>query len=249
MLEISVNSWPELINAMFAVSTHFGNSKPWWRGQSVSGWDLLPSIHHRGKAAMERNLTFRFKNMAKARHAKCPSNADCPAWLFLMQHYGLPTRLLDWSESPMVAMFFAIGDRKYDNEDAALWALSPTRLNRNQHGEGVIVAADHARVLPIIVDAFVPVSQPTEQILSVLTDQNDIRQLVQQSVFTAHGSKVPINHLHGAPDFVARISIPRLAKIAFREALDLLGVNRSALFPDLGNLADDLADRGFARDV
>jgi hypothetical protein len=247
MLEVTVNDWAELVDAIGAVSAHLGNLKLWWRGHSVATWNLVPLIYRR--VFSERNLTFRFKNMAKSRYSKCPANSDLPAWLFLMQHYRLPTRLLDWTESPMVAMFFAIEDTKHVNEAGSLWALSPTRLNKNQRGEGAIFSADHPHVVPLIKDAFAPVTEPTGPILSLLTDQTDLRMLVQQSVFTVHGSQTPINQLADAANFVARIVIPEGAKNNFRETVDLLGMNRCALFPDLENLAAFLCERGFVRDA
>jgi hypothetical protein len=249
MTEVAADSLAGLHAAMLRVAEVLGGSKPWWRGQSNADWGLAPAAHRPGKVVDERNLTFRFKNMAKARHADCPPNIDLPAWLFLMQHYGLPTRLLDWSESPLVALFFAVEDPMFDNEDGALWALNPTRLNKNQTGEGVIFAADHSHVLPLFAEAFVPADEPKQKVLSVLTDQLDLRQLVQQSVFTVHGPAAPLNQLPSNADFVALIRIARTAKQAFREALDLLGVARMALFPDLGNLAADLRSRSFVKDA
>src|SRR5690606_36926394 len=51
-------------------------------------------------------------------------------WLFLMQHYGVPTRLLDWTDSPLVALFFAVYNVDRDDRDASLWVLLPAALNR-----------------------------------------------------------------------------------------------------------------------
>ena len=127
----AVQDIPQLLSAMSAVSDKFNGVKPWWRGQAVSEWHLVPSIHHRGVTANEQNLTFRFRNMAKARHRDCPSHSDISSWLFLIQHYGLPTRLLDWTESPLTSLFFAVEDSAYDSHDGVLWALNPTQLNNS----------------------------------------------------------------------------------------------------------------------
>ena len=54
-------------------------------------------------------------------------------WLFIMQHHGTPTRLLDWSENAMVAIAFATQYRKdkHKDKDAVVWCLNPVEFNSN----------------------------------------------------------------------------------------------------------------------
>ncbi len=53
-------------------------------------------------------------------------------WYFLMQHYGAPTRLLDWTGNPLVALYFAIVDQEVHgkNRDAAVWVFDPWEWNK-----------------------------------------------------------------------------------------------------------------------
>jgi len=246
MVEIRVEDWGQFLNATFEISGRFDGYKPWWRGQAVGGWDLNPSLYHGGFSAKERNLTFRFTKMAKARCNAFPATGDYPGWLFLMQHYRLPTRLLDWSESPLVAMFFALDDKTRNDNDGALWALYPALLNKTQGNEPTIYSGDHPHVRQLFTNAFETTRIPAEQIVAVQTDQADIRQMVQQSVFTIHGKDTPINKLPEADRFVAKIVIPKSAKQSFRDNLDMQGVNRATLFPDLENLAAYLRECNFS---
>ena len=103
---------------------------PWYRGQQRKQWTLIPNIVRLGCSdrAIEDDIREEFATRAPAlsRFEMSPTNA----WdlYFLMQHYGAPTRLLDWTESPAIALYFAVRDNP-GHYDSAVWTLDPYRLN------------------------------------------------------------------------------------------------------------------------
>src|SRR6056297_833370 len=101
----------------------------WYRGQARDTWHLEPKLLRRTPIPSESHLLNRFKQDASFILDRLPkSNFD---WLFLMQHYAIPTRLLDWTESPLVGLYFAILSEP-DN-DGAIWVLCPTVLNKKSN--------------------------------------------------------------------------------------------------------------------
>ncbi len=75
------------------------------------------------RALEDKSLGF-FKEHARAFLENPPADDDLIAWLSLMQHYGAPTRLTDWTFSPFVAIYFAYESVASDEGDAALWMLN-----------------------------------------------------------------------------------------------------------------------------
>lgn len=113
----------------------------WYRGHGDKSWELVPKIQ-RGFTGedeelfrRERGYTNDFQARAKQFYHAAPPLDDFCSWLTLMQHYGLPTRLLDWSRSPLVALFFALSDPDTKEKDACIWILNPGRLNASQEIE------------------------------------------------------------------------------------------------------------------
>lgn len=235
----------DLTNGFVEITNGFDSTKPWWRGHADVSWNLIPSLYRREHS--ETNMNVRFRQMAKVRYEKCPEPEDSSGWLFLMQHYRLPTRLLDWSESPLVALFFALDDSSNAEKDAAIWGMAPTKLNLQQGGYESILGADHTELRKLSRQAFVRNAreETDSRTLAVQMSQLDLRHMVQQSVATIHGSSVSINELPEPESFLARVRIPAASKASFRQLLSLYGISRSNLFPDLDNLAQELASLEF----
>ena len=98
---------------------------------------LIPSVYRDDSRGpnYESAMANRFAQRAPTRHANCPMKGDLAAWLFLMQHYRLPTRLLDWTEGPLIALFFAVEGEEDAEKDGVLWALEPFAMNGVLNGD------------------------------------------------------------------------------------------------------------------
>jgi hypothetical protein len=170
-----------------------------------------------------------------------------------MQHYRLPTRLLDWSESPLVAAYFAseqdpaLRDHadKVQDQDAALFAISPYVLNETQFGRRVLFLPDDELPLACINSAFDRKHPDDPRILAIRPSEVDSRLMVQLSVFTLHGAGMAIEDLPGYSDLIVKWVIPAASKRKIRQELRMLGTRESSLFPDLEHLALDVASSRF----
>jgi hypothetical protein len=164
-----------------------------------------------------------------------------------MQHYGLPTRLLDWTESPLIGLYFAVHEKKYEKEDAALWALNPIKLNEKESGENRIYLAHNKFSKPIFIAAFTfKKDDESKKTCAVVTDEFDIRHMVQLSVFTIHGLSNQLDHLYGNAGFLYKLVIPSNEKKNFRRGLRMMGISESLIFPDLEHLAKEIETSKFS---
>lgn len=126
-----VGSLPEFLKEIEKISKD--NPTLWFRGIASTTHKLEPSIYRPPfEAAFEEDLYHKFKSRAIPFLKQKPNNKYWE-WLFLMQHHGVPTRLLDWSGGAIIALAFAIIFRedKYHTHDAAIWCLNPKKLNDN----------------------------------------------------------------------------------------------------------------------
>lgn len=239
------------IESLLDLITHIGRiqGKCWWRGvKDAEKHKLIPGVfREKEDREQETNKIRLFQEMAPARFGKCPSDDAQLNWLFLMQHYRLQTRLLDWSKSPFIATFFAVSNNKPDEkeEDAALWYLSPKKLNNFFFPDamGGEFLPNSNLIIEVYKGAFLgqpgkPMYNP--KVAAIMPKQIDTRMLLQMSRFTIHGAPCPLEEYEELKDCFHKIIIPSDRKGGIKTELAYLGITDSNLFPDLDNLAGDL---------
>src|SRR5271165_2713540 len=145
----------------------------WWRGHAKAEWRLEAQVYRKDPKNPDRSsyaetaLIGHFVSRAPSRsHRPCPDADDLFGWLFLAQHYGLPTRLLDWPENPLVAAYFAVLQQPSDN-DGCIWALWPTGLNRAFGAADGLVQIRDPNVRKIAESAFTGNRSPEEVIIAL----------------------------------------------------------------------------------
>jgi len=187
----------------------------------------------------------RFKQSAAMLTERLPNSSF--DWTFLMQHYGVPTRLLDWSESPLVALFFAVDEyEKHPASDAAVWCLKPTILNKNArisdpHEPQYIPSFDDPELEPYQTEK---IRRPRVDLLPVATiaTRNNARIQAQLGTFTIHHTDpVPLEEV-GDNSHVVKYVIPSAAREILRKELKLLGLTQFSLFPELTSVGAILKD-------
>lgn len=241
--EVEINSVGQLIENL---RTHIGDftGPVWFRGQGITTWRLEPRLMRITPTPSETYFLNRFKQDASIILTHRPSGEF--EWMFLMQHYGIPTRLLDWSESPLSALYFAING--HPDQPGALWVLLPTELNKKSN-----YRPDYEFEVPSFEDehltSYLPSTIAMESKsklfpMAAIAPRNSPRMQAQQGVFTiSHRENIPIENVgaDGNPrDHIWKYIIPVASKITFAQELKWLGINRFQLFPELESLSENL---------
>ena len=230
----------ESIEQLIAVLENFKDQDiKWYRGQGNKNWQLMPNLLRKKATTSEKTIVNRFMQNASMLLGNKPTSYF--DWLFLMQHYGVPTRLLDWSESPLVALFFAASSEM--EHDGALWILDPIKLNAlanvKRDGELDFISSFEDKYLTTFTFQSMEEAPHIEmKPLATIATRNNVRIQAQQGVFTIHQlDNTHIDALYNG-QHVVKIIISKDSKKKILEDLKLLGFSRFQLFPELASIGE-----------
>jgi hypothetical protein len=218
----------------------------WFRGSTNRNHTLVPSIgRHPFTLEHEIGLIKGFKQNAIQFVGERPQSEW--EWLFLARHHSVPTRLLDWTESPLIGLYFAAtatdSAARNDNRDGALWLLLPAELNRHA---GITLSS--SLDLPMFEDNdanlhnYLPsvlASEHTTRLTPAagIAVRHSKRMQAQFSVFTVtHREQTPLESI-GTGEHIGRYIIPGRFKARIRRQLEALRIDMLTVFPELDNVA------------
>ena len=219
----------------------------WFRGHARIDWSLMPSAL-RYKELARRNQALElldgFKQVAELKIPRRPD--DELGWHQLAQHNGLPTRLLDWTENPLAALYFACW--RHSADDGLVFMINPVALN-GITGVGSRLVLDperDRRTIENYLNLTGRLSTRGSGSIAVNPVWNSQRILLQRGKFTIHGSSSE-GLGHRTPSLAA-VGVLREAKEQLRGELGNVGVDEMSLFPELEHACRHLKRRAGLED-
>jgi hypothetical protein len=219
---------------------------PWFRGQGDISWHLLPRLYREEEDPQYEREMFRdFKLRATAFLEFIPTHGL--EWLFVMQHHGMPTRLLDWTESHLCALYFAVLDYQ-SAKDAAVWILDPWSLNEFSMSWQSVPSSTERSLSKYVLkseEGVIIREVEAKKPIAVRPARSTRRIVAQMGTFTVHGKlRTSLDELEisGRTGKIrlARVLINGEKKKALLGELLLAGVSHSVMFPDLDGLSKEI---------
>jgi FRG domain-containing protein len=247
-----VKDWASVLDALYEGSWNEALQRyrsPFaFRGMSQVDHSLASSLVRlaRGTAEVTRLELALLRNFRKYAHAEARGTDSIWDWLALGQHRGLPTRLLDWTYSPLVALHFATANVGDFDSDGVVWCVNfveankrlPGRLRRILEEEGSdtftvemlngfasLREFDALRRQPFVVFLEPPA-----------IDTRILNQLALFSLMSSPSARLD-EWLAHHPKLCRRVTIPASLKWEIRDKLDQANVNERVLFPGLDGLS------------
>lgn len=220
---VPVNRSIESLQQMLGLASgsYFAAPRGQWifRGHSNAAFELIPSVGRdectsANRQKHEDSLFTIFRREAQGYLTSLPSTEW--EWLALAQHHGLPTRLLDWTYNPLVALYFTVAAE--ETVDGVVFALRAPKQAAKQVREGSPFA----------------ISQPVKYFPSIVTQ----RIRAQEGLFIACSQlEIALDKALRNDWRLEKLMVPAGSKEAIRYSLFRVGIHASSLFPDVDGLA------------
>jgi len=246
--KIKVESWGRLIEILYDESYQDGlgryRSNYAFRGLSKKSYPLKTSLIRicGGKDKLESHI---LKNFSKYANIHDSFNYTLWNWLAIAQHHGLPTRLMDWTYSPFVAMHFATENVERYNEDGVIWcidfdkahALLPQPFKEALGGSHVFTID----MLSLMIKELDDLQKFQEEDFLLFfeppsMDDRIINQFALHSI-SSRSTTILNKILNKHKDLYKKIIIPKKLKLEIRDKLDQANITERVLFPGLDGLS------------
>ena len=252
-MDVRVASWTDLLEQLYDGSWNAELERyrsPFaFRGLNDARQDLSTSLarlagSHADPARLELAL---LRNFRKYAHAQTQESGDSIwHWLALAQHHGLPTRLVDWTYSPLVALHFATEDPRFFDNDGAVWCVNFVQANtRLPKRLRALLEEEQSQTFTIemlgrfatLRDFDATASDPF--VVFMEPPSIDTRILNQFALFSLMPGPTSCldEWLRAHPDLCRKIVVPAPVKWEIRDKLDQANVNERTLFPGLDGLS------------
>lgn len=227
----------------------------WFRGVKSTTFHLEPSIARGLGAQSEIVYLSKFRSLAYPYLGNVPyfpysedNDHSYWGWLFLMQHYTVPTRLLDWSREALVALLFALGTPTSEMErtnDKVVWLLDPVTLNKAFRFYNFLKPGYIPNVVePAFTARFGPNAKndnvKAAAAIGPLNNPRIIKQAGTFTVFPISSKTVPLDLLPDSSNYLYKIVIKKDARERMNDQLLHYGLTEHDLFPGIENVAADI---------
>ena len=247
--DVQVRNWQELQTKLYQGAWQDDLQRfrsPFvFRGVSNANMSLETTLTRLGPGYERRERSL-LRNFRKYAHRSAVNVDSLWNWMALAQHHGLPTRLLDWTFSPYVALHFATADGDRWSEPAAIWCVNCVKIKR--HLPATLRRAlkdEDSDVLTIeMLDRTAPTLSQLEhlsrsQFMAFFEPPSLDERIVNQSALFSVMSKASqsmTQWLKTHPDLFHRIMVPPRLKGEVRDKLDQANINERVLLPGLDGL-------------
>lgn len=252
--EVVAASWSHLQELLFDASWNDDikrhRSRHAFRGHSVASYKLEPGLMRIGGDYWERERHL-LRNFKKYAHRNVVERDSFWHWLSVAQHHGLPTRLLDWTYSPLVALHFSTHSIADFGSDGCVWKVDYDEIHKHlPAGLRTTLANEGAQIFTVdLLDKSVPDLRKLDDMRSDLADfviffeppSIDDRIVNQFAYFSVASSpKLIVDDwlsLVKAPAAWTKIIVPAALKWEVRDKLDQANLSERVLFPGLDGLS------------
>ncbi len=251
MRELRPKDWLDLNNMLFSNSWNENiqrfRSDFVYKGLGDCRWNLKTTLIRLGGNfhELERSLLRNFKKYAMRSPVMHDSEWN---WLAVAQHHGLPTRLLDWTYSPYVALHFATDNLDIYDRDGVIWCANYVEIHRKlpQRLRAVLARERSNAFTAEMLDGVAPNLGDLERLSRrefamffepPSLDDRIVNQFALFSLMSSPAARLDDWLAGQKSSEVYRVVIPRELKWEIRDKLDQANITERVLFPGLDGLS------------